>query len=88
MARSLEARIAELEGKCMAYEALLCDLIHHSWPLEQHRLERRDSACRAIEYAMGLSSPSHEHHHAVQTMLATVEEVFGNPAPRPDEPTP
>lgn len=86
MERTVEERLADLEGRCMAYEAIICDLIHDAWPLEQHRIERRDSACRAIEFAMGRINPDEHHHLLVQTMLAVVEEAFGDRGPSADEP--
>jgi hypothetical protein len=88
MLGTLEERVAQLEAKCLAYEIVLLDLIHDSWPLEQHRRERRDSACRAVEPMV--SDPLVNNHFPLlgERILEAIENLFGMEPPRPDEPRP
>lgn len=79
MAKTTEERLVELEAQNMAMAAVLYDLIWDAWPLEQHRKERRDSACRAVEAVFGSMEPSAANHDLVQRILGEVERLFEDP---------
>ena len=82
MGAELEEILMETVAKTLAQELILVDLIHDAWPLEQHRAERRDSTCRALEEAIARTDPaSHEHLH-LQRVLHAVEALFGSSGPR------
>ena len=80
----LEERVAALEARCVAYEIVLLDLVHCTWPVEQHRVERRESACKLIEAGLANAVNQHGHLH-LQRILAMVEEIYGSQRPSPDE---
>lgn len=73
----LAGMVIELAAKCTAHELILLDLIHDAWPLETHRIERRESTCSALERQIERTDPSSHVHLHLQRVLAEVESVFG-----------
>lgn len=81
MSESLVDLVSSLSAKCAAYELVLIDLIFSAWPIEEHRNERRESACRALEQALEGVDPSSAGYLYVQRALATIEELYSTPGP-------
>lgn len=81
MDEDLADLVGELSAKCSAYELILIDLIFSTWPLENHRNERRESACRMLEGQLAELEPSSHSYLFLQRALATIEELYGTPGP-------
>ena len=80
---NLADMVRDLTAKSIAHELILVDLIHDAWPLEAHRIERRESVCRALEHQIGRTDPSSHLHLHLQRVLEAVEEVYGREQPIP-----
>lgn len=80
--------VGELAAKCSAYELVLVDLIFSTWPLEVHRNERRESACRLLEGQLTTLEPSSHGYLFLQRALAAIEDLYNTPGPPSGAETP
>jgi hypothetical protein len=77
MAEEIAELVQQLMARSLAQELVLFDLIHDAWPLEAHRIERRESVCRALEARIVETDPLSHDYLDLQRVLAEVESLFG-----------